>query len=692
MSSLRIKLGASVDASVATAFTQLEKAAQRAASAIKKQLGDAGVEATRRLAAEASKGAGPYRQTGEAAVGAATKIRKANTDTLASMGGLANGVKQRFNALHNDLIKLPVDLRTVAQEAQKALAATERARAREALGLGSSISRGSGPGGAGGGGASRNSIYWHPASWLTVRKPNIRTIDIDPLGMAGRFGMGAATFAGRAGLGMARASGIETDWTALAARNVNDEKIAQQISNSGYMPGQAGPNGQIVNRQTLLDESRQTAIHTGMERGEVLEGMQAFVGKTGDLDLARKTMEDMARLSRATGTSFGDMANASAEVANVLGDMPDKGKAVEAIMRQVAGQGKLGAVEVRDMATQMAKIASQATRFQGGAAANIALLGSVAQEAKQRGGATSAASATTSVVRFVEEFTKPSVIKKLEGAGMQAYADAGHTQLKSAPDLIKEILSFTKGDLKQLGTYMPSSIAQRAIGGFGQIYNATQGTDAQKIAAVTAEFERLQSAQLTTEEVTRSFGATMETSEAKAKVFNERMGQVVEKLQGWAGKQLDTLVNGDKPDQHGKTRAGAIREAFTSLFGDQTGGPNSVAGDAAMNTAENMVAIHNKDANLKGWLGSHLIQHAEGSPQEIAENVAQNKKDLQPFLDKLGEDDAHLTMYAADLGKKVTAEGQDLRGNMGRYGLTDSDEDIKKLAGMGGSGGDKATQ
>jgi Phage-related minor tail protein len=685
MAQLRLRIGASVDASVATAFTQLEKAAQRAAATIQRQLGAMGVDATRKLAAEASKAAGPYRQTGEAAASAASKIGKANAETIASMGNLASGVKQRFNALHNDLIKLPVDLRVVAQEAQKALAATERARARQTLGLGSS-STSVGHGGGGGGGG-RNSIYWHPASWLTVRKPNIRTLDIDPIGGAGRFGMSAASYLGQAVTGLARASGVETDWTALAARNVNDEKLAQQISNSGYMPGQSGPNGQIVNRQALLAESRQTAMNTGMSRGDILEGMQAFVGKTGDLNLARQTMEDMAKLSRATGTSFADMANSGAEVANVLGDIPDKGKVVQSIMQQIAGQGKLGAVEVRDLATQMAKIATQATKFKGGAAENIALLGVVAQEAKGRGGATNAAQATTAVGRFVEEFAKPTVLKKMAGAGLNPYADAGHTQLKQAPEIIKDILAYTKGDLSKLGGVMPSTIAQKAIGGFAQVYNQAGGGKA-GLAAVTEEFQRLQSAQLTTEEVTRSFGASMETSEAKAHVFNEKMADVVEKMQGSlvpaltalapavltaataASTFAQNLVGGGKPGEDGI--AGTIGRAFRTAFGDESVKSNKE--QAAEEHAKERLKAGNDYNNILAWRDTHLIMNAEGAatPEFVGKQFAAAK----PILDQLGEDDAHLRMQAGDLRGKVEDEGKRVRGILGGDA---TDEDIQKF-------------
>jgi len=696
MAKLRLQIGAVVDASVSTAFTSVEKSAQRAGAVIRKQLGDASAEAMRKAAAEASKGAGPYRKIGDEAAAAGAKVKRAMAELDASMGAGADGARQRFAALHNDLAKLPVDMRLVAKEAQKAFQQVERMKAREMLGLGSSTSRG---GGGGGGFGGRNSIYWHPASWLTIRKPNIETINVDPLGMAGRFGMGAAAYAGRAAMGLARGAGIDTSFESLVAKNVNEEKIAQQIANSGYMPGMAGPNGKIVARQSLLAETRQTGMETGTERGELLEGMQKFVGLTGDLNLARGLMGDLAKLSRATGASFADVASSSAEVANVLGDIPDKGHATLAIMQQIAGQGKLGAVEVRDLATQMAKIATQAVKFKGGAAENIALLGVVAQEAKGRGGATNAAQATTAVARFADQLTQKTVIRKMDAAGINVFADKGHTQLKQAPEVIKAILSYTKGDLGKLSGLMQSSIARKAIGGFADIYSKTNGTDEQKIAAVTAEFSRLQSAQLTTEEVTRAFGESMETSEARAKVFNEKMAEVADGIRGQLGPALFTYL---LPAIEGAGRSldkwlGKLPSDALKSFGDTLGHAfKSLAGTESVKTNEDKIADKNVDAQTQAandasktlrWMSSHLVTNAEGPV-----DVDANKAAAKPILDKLAQDDARLTMQAGDLRERVESEGKNLRGNMGRYGLSGSDEDIRKLAGMRGAGGDAATK
>lgn len=515
---LRIRIGASLDASVANAFTQVEKAAAHAAAVIRKEMSKAGADAARALAHSATASAGVYRQTGAAANNAAGQTQAAAKRTASALGQLATGNVAQFRALAQALQAVQAQLGAVAAAGQRATNATGRL-----------------------GGGGRHSRFWFAANGnLAIKKPHLETLDMDPVRGAARFGMGAVGFMRRTAIGLASAAGVQTDPYQLIGTNVREEAIAQQISNAAYMPGASGPNGRRVTRGELLEQTRGVAIDTGTERGEVLAGLSGFVGKTGDLQLGRDILGDMAKLSRATGSNLEDMVNAAADVANNLGDIPDKGQQVSAIMRQIAGQGKLGAVEIRDLATQMAKLASQASKFQGGAAANIPILGVLAQEAKLRGGATNAAQASTSVVRFVEELQKPQVLRHLTGAGINPYADLGGTTLKDPRQIIREMLSWSHGDLRKIARVMPSSVGMKPLEALASVYNEARGVDADKIAAVNDEFDRMLAARLTEQEVARAFAASMETTEAKTKRFNEQIGAAAEQV---AGALLPALLS-----------------------------------------------------------------------------------------------------------------------------------------------------
>jgi len=146
-----------------------------------------------------------------------------------------------------------------------------------------------------------------------------------------------------------------------------------------------------------MSQALQVGGETGTDANAALEGLSKFVGKTGDLKLGRELMKDLAVYAKATGTELDDMTDAAADVATALPEAADKNKQVLAVMRAIAGQGKLGAVEVKDLASQMAKLAANAGQFEGSAADNIITLGAMAQESRQRGGSASASQATQSV-------------------------------------------------------------------------------------------------------------------------------------------------------------------------------------------------------------------------------------------------------------------------------------------------------
>ncbi|HEY1692243.1 MAG TPA: hypothetical protein VGG39_08775 [Polyangiaceae bacterium] len=570
---LRIKIGASVDASVQTAFTSVEKAAEHAGKAIQKNFGEAAARATRQTASHVGAAAAPVKQAGQVAEQAGQKAAAA----LRGLGSLGAQTSAKFKEAAAEIRRMPADLRAVEREATRALSAMQRDRARAALGLPSMSS------------GRRSSRFWSAAGGnLSVRKPNVDTLNMDPVSGVARFGMSAASFAGRAALGLARAAGVETDLGSIATKNFNEEELAQKISSSGYIPGRT----RLVHSGDILDQTRSVATSTATDRGDLLSGLQGFVAKTGDLDLGRSMLGDMAKLAKATGTEFADMAEAAAEVANHVGDIPDKGKVVYDVMRQVAGQGKLGAVEIRDLATQMAKVAATANQFKGGAAANIATLGVFAQESKLEGGSATSVQAATSVARFASGLAKPSNLKAWRAHGFSngAFTDDTHSELLDPLTIVKMALRASSGQGGKgkasesvMSQLFPNQMAFRAVAGWQTTYNRAGGGD-EGMAAVTKEFQRLHEAQLSEVEVTRAMNAVLELGKSKATIFNEQLGTVAEQLQGVLLPALEALAPeivslseslvtaitrfmGIHPDADREARDDAARKAFAKAMG-----------------------------------------------------------------------------------------------------------------------------
>lgn len=352
-----------------------------------------------------------------------------------------------------------------------------------------------------------------------------------------RTGLGVVSRAGRMAIGagaqlggdLLHGLGVNTDPTSMFAGNVALESGASRVANAGYMAGAAGPNGQRQDAKSIAEEVRRTSIDTGMDAESGMKGLEQFVGKTGELDTGRAVLKDMAMLSRATGTEFEHMVSAAGEVSNILGDIPNKGEAIYNVMKGVAGEGKLGAVEISDLAKQMAKVASSAGQIEGDRGKNILMLGAFAQEARQHGGAASAAQAATAVSGLINTFKTPARIAEFEAAtGNKVFNSGG--ELRNLEDLVKEALSAKGMDPMGFKKIFSNVQGARAVEGYATIYRHAGGGKA-GLEAVDAEMNRLKSAAMQDAEVMESFARSMKTSEAQANVFNAKMQETAQGVQ-----------------------------------------------------------------------------------------------------------------------------------------------------------------
>lgn len=323
-----------------------------------------------------------------------------------------------------------------------------------------------------------------------------------------------------------RGVGVQTTLAEHEANAVDIKQRAQAISSAGYIPGAAGAQGMLQDPDKLLKEIQQTGDYAAISGNEIAEGLQKFVGLTGDLATGRETLKDIAKLAKATNSDFVEMSTAAGEVSNHLGNVPHKAETVSAGMRVIAGQGKMGALEIRDFARQMAKIAANAPAFEGGIDKTIGELGLIAQEAKMGGGAASAPQAATSVAAFARDFSKKTTFKHWAAAGLNPFTDNKHTQLRSPEELVLAAIRYSKGDQLKLAQLFPNSMAMRAVKPFANIYNEAAGTHEDKLKAVNDEFERMRKAQLDTAEVSRAFGAAMAQDKSAVQLANNRLDEM----------------------------------------------------------------------------------------------------------------------------------------------------------------------
>jgi hypothetical protein len=327
--------------------------------------------------------------------------------------------------------------------------------------------------------------------------------------------------------GVARGAGIDFSIQGAVGRSVGLESAATDLSNSGYQAGNAGPNGKRVDPGALVKQSRAVGGDLGIDAMEVLSGLTQFQKITGDLNTGRELLRDMARLAKATGTDLGDMAAAAANVSNGLGDTPDKAKILDQVMRTIAGQGKLGAVEISDMAVQMARVAASASKFAGDRGENIAKMGALAQIARAEGGAPSAAESARSVGGFAATLQKGARIKAFQKKGIDVFSDKSKTQFKDPIELIKESLTATGGNLEEMNKLFMDVIGARAVGGLQKTFVGAGGGDV-GLKKVDEQISRMLKAQVSKEEVDESAKRASDTTAAKAARFQNDLDSVTD--------------------------------------------------------------------------------------------------------------------------------------------------------------------
>lgn len=357
------------------------------------------------------------------------------------------------------------------------------------------------------------------------------------VGAVGQVGSTFASIGGRAlrgGLSVAKSmaggAGADFDLGSMVSKNVALETLASNVSNSGYMAGDKR-NGSRIDPQALMRQAFTVGKETGVDANEALEGLSKFVAKTGDLQTGRDALKDMAILAKATGSSLDDMVDAAGDVATALPDSANKGEQLKAVMQAVAGMGKVGAVEMKDFASQMAKIAANAGQFEGDASKNILTLSAMAQESRAHGGSSSATAAATSVASFVGMLKTPARAKAFEAATGTKVFNEKTGMLRDPQEIIKEALAKKGMDPTALKSIFANITGARAMEGFATIYRK-EGGGQKGLAAVDAEFERLRNAAMTDAEVLQSFQVALRSSESQANIFNNSIRESALALQG----------------------------------------------------------------------------------------------------------------------------------------------------------------
>lgn len=491
---LRIKIGVSVDADASRVFEPIERASARARKRVKDNL-DAALK---------TGGTGgidnPYRES-------ARRTEKANSQEI-------KNAMRKYDVLRKVDAEYRRELEANSEKSQRA---AERRAQRE---------------------VNRNQRI-ADASALRMSGGSVRDI--------GR-GLNAAR---GVAMDMARGAGVNMDFGSLVKQNVDLESRATKLSNASwdYKGGaQARTSG-----ADIMGTVQSVAAATGSDMSDVLGAMENFVGKTGDLQTARDSLMEMAKISKATGASLADMMNSSGDIAIQLGDAAGKGEVLAQVAKIMAGQGQVGAVEYKDMADGIAVIAAKQGKFKlndatkglfAGAgvtsdvAANVGVMGVLTQAVRQSGGKATARQSLNSAQAFIRDLTGGSGLKRMGEFGIDPFADKEKTTLRDPKELILEMLKKTGGDQKKLARLLPNQNSRAVVDAFSNDYiagaNAAKKSgekDPEIIAAAGAaraaeRFDKLAQAAMSNSEVEDKFNSALQTTESKANQFNVELAKI----------------------------------------------------------------------------------------------------------------------------------------------------------------------
>jgi hypothetical protein len=626
---IRIRVGASADASVASVFNSVGEQAAKAEARVKKESQEAGGA----LGGNIKKGAETAARALNKLYDQLAKSRELKGPSLGHLKTFGRDAKRSFDSFSKDFWR-------TAREADRAASAIDTATKKAADATARNAARMAAVEESAAAKSAAASAKWR-AKYFTGVEPG-------RLGRKGLVGATQSVFgvlgrgigqAERLGMDLVRGAGIETDPGAYVKSFVDRQALASDIVHSGYIPGAKGANGVRQSASVVQQEAMATATKYAQDPTKVLEGLQKFVAITGDLETGRKVMGDMAKLTLATGSSMEDVVEAAGEISAKIGDIPNKAEVVHSVMRQIAGAGKMGAVEMRDFAGQLGKIAGFASRVGGDVDKNIGEMGLLMQLARQKGGAGSAAQAATSVGQFMETLATPAKLKKYEIlTGRSAYTDPGRTKLASPETLILEALKASGGDAVKLHEIFGKSAARVTMGA-ANVYNAAGGGKAGEQALV-AYFDKLRGSVLSLADENQAAAEKMDTAQARAQRFNNALQEVADATLQKVLPALDTLGPGLieaakgagdalialTPDivtfgeflgfffakkKPGANAEGQVQTALTLKNLSETGGAISVA---ELEKAQKLTAQSGQDVlNDREKLGKAQAAQAEGS-------------------------------------------------------------------------------
>lgn len=299
-------------------------------------------------------------------------------------------------------------------------------------------------------------------------------------------GVGALGAVGKTGAAMIGVGGSVLAASAVSETLKLDEQVRRLVV-AGRGAGAVGKDPDALRRQITT-----TGAEVGMSGEQVAAGMQTFVNRTGDLDMATASMKVFATVAQATGASVEDVAGTAADLMQKFDIKTVDGMADAFAV--LAAQGKKGAFELKDMAANFPEMAAAAKRAGMSGIGGMKTLGGIAQLARQSTG--SGAEASTAVqmmlTQLIADSDKLGSGEALGGKKVNIFTKSkggrpdATSPLRAVPDVLADVISKSGGNLQQLQDVFDVRgirAVSPMVSKFREVSRNTVGTKAEKEAA-----------------------------------------------------------------------------------------------------------------------------------------------------------------------------------------------------------------
>lgn len=192
---------------------------------------------------------------------------------------------------------------------------------------------------------------------------------------------------------------------------------------------------------------------------EIMSGMEQIVAKTGDFDAAAENIKNLGLVISATGASGEDAGAMIADLIEKFGIKTPK--ELLQTLDVLASQGKAGAFELADLATQGNRVMSAYAGIGRTGKTATAELGALMQIIRK--GVGSSEQAATALEAYMRALNDVQTRKRLKNSGISLFEADDPKKMRSAVEIMKDVIAKANGDVAKIGRVFTSSEAMRAF-------------------------------------------------------------------------------------------------------------------------------------------------------------------------------------------------------------------------------------